>query len=156
MKKFYPLFCYLFFITSYHSFAQTSAVESRMNEVFQVTELTAPSGTNGNTRFYDPWEVTYGPDDSLWITEAKNYRVYKMAIKWRQAKNDFGSFSGKYFYSIVVSNYHFLRVFRLLHREVIPAAAHHRVALQDLLSIQIFQSAALMCLFLIYGGLLKL
>ena len=79
MKKFYPLFCYLFFITSYYSFAQTSAVESRMNEVFQVTELTAPSGANGNTRFYDPWEVTYGPDDSLWITEAKNYRVYKMA-----------------------------------------------------------------------------
>jgi glucose/arabinose dehydrogenase len=80
MKKFYLLFCYLFFISLHYSFAQTSAVESRMNEVFQVTELTAPSGTNGNTRFYDPWEVTYGPDDSLWITEAKNYRVYKMGL----------------------------------------------------------------------------
>src|SRR5579862_4713971 len=80
MKKFYLLFCYIFFISFYHSFAQTSAVESRMNEVFQVTELTAPSGTNGNTRFYDPWEVTYGPDDSLWITEAKNYRVFKMGL----------------------------------------------------------------------------
>ncbi len=48
-----------------------------MNEIFQVTELTHPTPTN--TRFYDPWEVTYGPDDSLWITEAKNYKVYKIS-----------------------------------------------------------------------------
>jgi hypothetical protein len=80
MKKFYLLFCYLFFICLHYSFAQTTAAESRMNEVFQVTELTAPSGTNGNTRFYDPWEVTYGPDDSLWVTEAKNYKVYKIGL----------------------------------------------------------------------------
>jgi trimeric autotransporter adhesin len=76
MKKFLLLFCYLLFITLHQLCAQTSAVESRMNEVFQVTELTHASP---NTRFYDPWEVTYGPDDSLWITEAKNYKVYKMS-----------------------------------------------------------------------------
>ena len=28
----------------------------------------------------DPWEVTYGPDSSLWITEAKAYRVSKINI----------------------------------------------------------------------------
>ncbi len=67
----------LFFLSSHQLFAQLTSVESRMNEVFQVTELT--HGTPGSTRFYDPWEVTYGPDDSLWVTEAKNYRVYKIS-----------------------------------------------------------------------------
>ncbi len=26
----------------------------------------------------DPWEITYGPDDFLWITEAKGYRVNRI------------------------------------------------------------------------------
>jgi PQQ-dependent dehydrogenase (s-GDH family) len=26
-----------------------------------------------------PWEITYGPDDSLWITEARGYRVLRMS-----------------------------------------------------------------------------
>ena len=26
-----------------------------------------------------PWEVTYGPDDSLWVTEAKAYRADSIA-----------------------------------------------------------------------------
>lgn len=25
-----------------------------------------------------PWEITYGPDDSLWVTESRNYRVIKI------------------------------------------------------------------------------
>src|SRR6201986_4642721 len=25
-----------------------------------------------------PWELTYGPDDSLWITEAHGYRIWKI------------------------------------------------------------------------------
>src|SRR5580765_3639603 len=25
-----------------------------------------------------PWELTYGPDDSLWITEAHRYRIWKI------------------------------------------------------------------------------
>src|SRR5580692_9433566 len=25
-----------------------------------------------------PWEITYGPDDSLWITEAHGYRIWKI------------------------------------------------------------------------------
>ena len=55
------------------------AVSSTMNEVFQVKELTTGPGGASGTRFYDPWEVTYGPDDSLWVTEAKNYKVYKVS-----------------------------------------------------------------------------
>ena len=45
---------------------------SRMNEVFKQTILSA-----ANVLQY-PWEITYGPDDSLWITEARGYKVYKM------------------------------------------------------------------------------
>ena len=44
----------------------------RMSEVFQQTIL-SPAGT-----LYDPWEITYGPDGYLWITEAKGYKLYRM------------------------------------------------------------------------------
>ena len=76
MKKIILLFI-TGFIYPYYSMSQSSGTGGRLNEVFQVTELTHPSPAN--TRFYDPWEVTYGPDDSLWITEAKGYKVYKMS-----------------------------------------------------------------------------
>ncbi|HMK03826.1 MAG TPA: PQQ-dependent sugar dehydrogenase [Ferruginibacter sp.] len=45
---------------------------SRMNEVFSRTILSA-----ANVIDY-PWEVTYGRDNFLWITESKGYRVYRM------------------------------------------------------------------------------
>jgi trimeric autotransporter adhesin len=41
----------------------------RMNEVFKQTKLDVLSY---------PWEITYGPDDNLWITEARGYKVYRM------------------------------------------------------------------------------
>ncbi|HEY0059434.1 MAG TPA: PQQ-dependent sugar dehydrogenase, partial [Flavisolibacter sp.] len=44
----------------------------RMNEVFQQTILSPPN------LLADPWEIIYGPDNNLWITEAKGYKVYKM------------------------------------------------------------------------------
>jgi trimeric autotransporter adhesin len=51
----------------------TDPVGSAMNEVFKQTTLVPQvSGLN------DPWEITYGPDDSLWITIAKDYKVIKM------------------------------------------------------------------------------
>ncbi|WP_431213341.1 hypothetical protein ACQ86N_48475 [Puia sp. P3] len=25
-----------------------------------------------------PWEVLYGPDDSLWVTESHGYRIWKI------------------------------------------------------------------------------
>jgi trimeric autotransporter adhesin len=45
---------------------------SRMNEIFSRTYLSGVNALNY------PWEITYGPDDSLWITEARGYKVYKM------------------------------------------------------------------------------
>ncbi len=45
----------------------------RLNEVFARTVLSDP----GVLQY--PWEITYGPDDSLWITEARGYKVYKMS-----------------------------------------------------------------------------
>lgn len=44
----------------------------RMSEVFQQTILSPANDLN------DPWEVTYGPDGYLWVTEAKGYKVYRM------------------------------------------------------------------------------
>jgi PQQ-dependent dehydrogenase (s-GDH family) len=43
-----------------------------MKEVFQKQDLVGADILN------DPWEVTYGPDDSLWVTEAKGYKVQKI------------------------------------------------------------------------------
>ena len=35
-----------------------------------------------------PWEITYGPDDSLWITEARGYRVLRMSATRTQANKN--------------------------------------------------------------------
>lgn len=35
-----------------------------------------------------PWEITYGPDDSLWITEARGYRVLRMSADRNQSKKN--------------------------------------------------------------------
>ena len=51
--------------------AQTLVTAGRMNEVFLKTDLA--------TLLHDPWEITYGPDDSLWVTESKSYTVFKIA-----------------------------------------------------------------------------
>lgn len=44
----------------------------RMKEVYQQTILSGPN------ILADPWEVTYGPDNNLWVTESKGYKVYKV------------------------------------------------------------------------------
>jgi len=44
----------------------------RMNEVYKQTTL------SGSGILQYPWEVTYGPDNNLWITESRGYKVYKM------------------------------------------------------------------------------
>lgn len=45
---------------------------SRMGEVFKQTILAAPNVLNY------PWEVAYGLDNNLWVTEARGYRVYRI------------------------------------------------------------------------------
>ncbi len=57
------------------SYSQTNVDAGPKNEYFRQTIL-IPSSGNLN----DPWEVTYGPDDSLWVTEAKGYKVKKVNI----------------------------------------------------------------------------
>jgi PQQ-dependent dehydrogenase (s-GDH family) len=52
--------------------AQTYTVNG---QVFKVDTLYPASGTTGLNA---PWEITYGPDDSLWVTEAKGYKVWKI------------------------------------------------------------------------------
>ena len=46
---------------------------SRMGEVFSRTIL-----SDANALQF-PWEITYGPDDSLWVTESRGYKVYKIS-----------------------------------------------------------------------------
>jgi PQQ-dependent dehydrogenase (s-GDH family) len=46
--------------------------QSRMNEVFKPTILSGASVLN------TPWEVTYGPDNYLWVTESKGYKAYRI------------------------------------------------------------------------------
>lgn len=47
-------------------------VGGRMNEVYKQTVL------SGSGALQYPWEVTYGPDNKLWITESRGYKVYRM------------------------------------------------------------------------------
>ena len=44
-------------------------------QAFKIDTLYPASGTTGmNT----PWEIIYGPDDSLWVTAAHDYKVWKI------------------------------------------------------------------------------
>jgi trimeric autotransporter adhesin len=52
--------------------ATATVTSSRMNEMYRQTTLSLPTMLN------DPWEITYGPDGYLWITEAKGYRILRM------------------------------------------------------------------------------
>lgn len=50
--------------------AQTPIVASRLQERFDTTTL---------IKFLsDPWEIIYGPDNYLWVTEARGYRVRRI------------------------------------------------------------------------------
>lgn len=50
----------------------TNITAGKMNEVYRQTVL-SPANV-----LEDPWEVTYGPDNYLWITEAKGYQLNRM------------------------------------------------------------------------------
>jgi len=53
---------------------------NKTGEVFEKTDLISNKVTaTTSDRLYDPWEVTYGPDDSLWVTEARGYKVKKVS-----------------------------------------------------------------------------
>lgn len=52
--------------------AKVQVTGGRMKEVFHQQIISAPQ------ILADPWEVTYGPDNKLWVTESKGYRVYRV------------------------------------------------------------------------------
>jgi PQQ-dependent dehydrogenase (s-GDH family) len=53
--------------------AAAQTVTGPAGEVFAVRVLAR--------QLSDPWEVTYGPDNALWLTEAKGYRVSRLDPK---------------------------------------------------------------------------
>jgi Glucose/sorbosone dehydrogenases len=55
---------------TWHAHSQPPIVASRLGELFDSTTLI--KGLS------DPWELTYGPDDYLWVTEARGYRVRRV------------------------------------------------------------------------------
>src|SRR5260221_3868697 len=45
------------------------------NQSFVIDNLYPATGSTG---LNSPWEVLYGPDDSLWVTESHDYKVWKI------------------------------------------------------------------------------
>ena len=68
MKKHLPPFILLFILFAKISPAQTVPNESSN---FNVDTIAQNLGY--------PWEISLGPDDSLWVTEARGYRVLRMS-----------------------------------------------------------------------------
>jgi PQQ-dependent dehydrogenase (s-GDH family) len=60
------------FKMSIYPTAPLEVTGGRMKEVYNQQIISAPQV------LADPWEVTYGPDNNLWITEAKGYYVFKV------------------------------------------------------------------------------
>ncbi|WP_188935565.1 PQQ-dependent sugar dehydrogenase [Puia dinghuensis] len=67
------LFLYLCLCASLNSKAQTTL--TYYNQSFKLDTLYPASGSTGMS---SPWEIVYGPDDSLWVTSSHDYKVYKI------------------------------------------------------------------------------
>lgn len=67
MKK--PLLL-IFFCSVFYSSIHSQVIDST-SILFNIDTVAKNLGY--------PWEITYGPDDSLWITEARGYRVLRMS-----------------------------------------------------------------------------
>jgi len=59
-------------VTDPNALSATNVTAGRMNEVFKQTIL------SGSGALLYPWEITYGPDNMLWITESRGYKVDRM------------------------------------------------------------------------------
>ncbi|MBK7560913.1 MAG: PQQ-dependent sugar dehydrogenase [Chitinophagaceae bacterium] len=80
MKKLFQIFFILLLLLQ--------AGETTKAQVIDSTTILFNIDTIGKNLGY-PWEITYGPDDSLWITEARGYRVLRMSSTRTQSdKND--------------------------------------------------------------------
>jgi aldose sugar dehydrogenase len=65
-------FGFLFLSLTNFVFSQTFTY---YKQVFKVDTLYPATGTTGMN---SAWEMVYGPDDSLWVTESHNYKVWKI------------------------------------------------------------------------------
>ena len=74
MKKHFIIFFFLVSCMSKHNVAQT--IYGPMGEKFTQRLIV--------DKLSDPWEVTYGPDNNLWVTEAKGYRVLRINPQTRE------------------------------------------------------------------------
>ena len=75
MKNLYPYAYGVAVCLSIHVHASAQKTVTYYNQTFKIDTLYPATGSTGmNT----PWEVVYGPDDSLWVTEAHNYIVWKI------------------------------------------------------------------------------
>lgn len=70
-------FLYVLFACLCLSFSNVSAqtTVTYFGQTFIIDTLYPASGTTGMT---SPWEVVYGPDDSLWVTASHDYKIYKI------------------------------------------------------------------------------
>jgi len=75
MKNGSAFSCYvvLCLCLSLNTIAQKTA--TYYNQTFKIDTLYPATGSTGMN---SPWEVVYGPDDSLWVTEAHNYKIWKI------------------------------------------------------------------------------
>lgn len=51
--------------------------------------------TGGTVTFSGPWEVVYGPHDSLWVTESKGYKISRVSLGATPAKTQLLDLSTK-------------------------------------------------------------
>ena len=67
------LFIFLCLCLSLNLAAQTTL--TYYNQSFVIDTLYPATGSAGMN---SPWEVLYGPDDSLWVTESHAYKIWKI------------------------------------------------------------------------------
>lgn len=74
MKKFLlALSCLVLSSVGYSQFVSFNGQFFKIDTLYPLYDVPAH-----NKGLSFPWELTYGPDDSLWITEAHRYRIWKI------------------------------------------------------------------------------
>ncbi len=74
MKKFLlVLSCLVLSFIGYSQFVNFNGQFFKIDTLYPLYDI--PSHNKGLSY---PWEITYGPDDSLWVTEAHRYRIWKI------------------------------------------------------------------------------
>jgi glucose/arabinose dehydrogenase len=81
-----PLFSLPFMLSMHHAIIRLVILTTGIAGLFwpaTAQTITGPQGEVFTKRVVakqlsDPWELTYGPDGYLWLTEAKGYRVSRL------------------------------------------------------------------------------